>query len=504
MNLNWSLIRFLYGVLLLVESFFLGLSTVVALYYYIEVGETDWKALLATTVFALLMGLLLYKSGKRTHTEHISSREGFFVVASVWILFTLVGMIPYIITGTCHSVADAFIEAMSGFTTTGCTILEDIDIQPHGILFWRGLTQWLGGLGIVVISLALLPLIGSGATQIFGAETNGLGVDKLRPKITETSRRLFGIYLLLSLFNVLLYAVGPMSWYDSVCHMFSTMASGGFSTHQDSIGFYHSRYIEYICIIFTFLTSVNFNLYYFFGIGKWKHFWRNEELRWFCFFVLGITFLFMFLNSITRASDTVTPEQFASLGDGTLECNFRSSLFHTLSIVSSAGFQAQYFDYGLWGPIFWLPTLLLMIMGGCSGSTAGGLKVVRFVVLIKNTRNEFFQILHPRSYTSVRLNGHTLAGEVVYKILAMISIYLILLVASIFILQCLGLDFVTSIGTSISALGNTGPALGATGPAFTWAALPSIAKWYLSFAMLVGRLEIFTVIIVFTRMFWKK
>lgn len=503
MKLNWSLIRFVYGVLMLSESLFLGLSTGVAVYYHYAIGERDWTALLATTIIALTLGLGCYVTGKRK-SEPISSREGLFVVASVWVLFTLVGMLPYLFYGTCTNVADAFIETMSGFTTTGCTVITDLESQPHGILFWRGLTQWLGGLGIVVISLALLPLIGAGATQIFGAETNGLGVDKLRPKIAETAQRLFFIYVILSVANVLLYAVGPMSWYDSVVHMFSTMATGGFSTHSESLGFFHSGYVEYICIIFTFLSSVNFNLYYLCGIGKWKHFWHNEEFRWFFFIVLGFTGLFMILNIITRASDAVTPEQFAALGDGTLECNFRSSLFHTLSIISSAGFQAEYYDYGLWGPVFWLPTLLLMVMGGCSSSTAGGLKVVRFVVLIKNTKNEFLQILYPRSYTAVRLNGHTLSGEAVYKILAMISIYMILLVASIFILQCLGLDFVTSIGTAISAFGNTGPALGATGPAFTWAPLPMLAKWYLAFAMLVGRLEIFTVIIIFTKMFWKK
>lgn len=504
MNLNWSLIRYLYGLLLLIESFFLGLSSCVAVFYHYECGETDWKALSVSTVICLILGLGFYKTGKKNIRDRVSTREGFFVVASVWVLFTLVGMIPYLLTGACTNVSDAFIEAMSGFSTTGCTILENIDYLPHGILFWRGLTQWIGGLGIVVISLALLPFIGSGATLFFGAETNGLGVDKLRPKIAETSRRLFGIYLFLTVMNILLYAVGPMSWYDSVVHSFSTMASGGFSTHQDSIGFYHSRYIEYVCIVFTFLTCVNFNLYYFAGIGKWRHFWKNEELRWFCGIVLCFTLLFMFLNCITRHSAEVTPEQYAALGDGSFECIFRSSLFHTLAIISSAGFQAEYFDYGLWGSIFWLPTLLLMMMGGCSGSTAAGLKIVRIVVLIKNTKNEFLQIIHPNSYTAVRLNGHTISGEVVYKILALISIYLMLLVASIFILQCMGVDFVTSIGTSVSALGNIGPALGTTGPAFTWAALPAMAKWYLSFAMLVGRLEIFTVIIIFTKMFWRK
>lgn len=504
MRMNWRLIRYVYGVLLLVESFFLGLSTLVALFYHYTLGESDWIAFAATTLLANVIGWILLRTGKHYSSNKISTREGFFVVATVWILFTIIGMVPYLITGTTQTITDAFIEAMSGFTTTGCTIINDLEAQQHGILFWRGLTQWLGGLGIVVISMALLPLIGTGATQIFGAETNGLRVDKLRPKITETAQRLFGIYVVLSAANVLMYALGPMSWYDSVVHTFSTMASGGFSTHSSSIGFFHSRYVEYVCILFTFLTSVNFNLYYFFGKGKWNYFWKNEELRWFCFIVMGFTGLFMFLNYLTSVSPTTTPEQLASLGDGTFECNFRSSLFHTLSIVSSAGFQSEYFDYVMWGSLFWLPTLLLMVMGGCSGSTAGGLKVVRFVVLLKNMKNEFLQILHPHTYTSVRLNGQTVSNDSVYKIMAMIFIYMMLLIVSVFVLQCVGLDFVTSIGTSISALGNTGPGLGATGPAFTWAALPAFAKWFLSFEMLVGRLEIFTVIIVFTKMFWKK
>lgn len=488
---------------MLVESFFLGISTAVAVFYHYRTGDSDVPALLIPTLLALFGGLILLYTGRRT-TDKISTREGFFVVASTWILFTLVGMLPYLFCGACHTVTDAFLEAMSGFTTTGCTVIDDLDYQPHGVLFWRGLTQWLGGLGIVVISLALLPLIGVGATQIFGAETNGIRVDKLRPKITETARRLFGIYFVLSILNVLLYALGPMSWYDSVVHMFSTMGTGGFSTHQDSIGYFRSAYVEYICIIFMFLSSVNFNLYYFVGVGMWKRFWYFEEFRWMCYIVAISTVVFVVANCFITLSDDVTPDQLAALGDGTWECRFRTSLFHCLSILSSSGFQAQYYDYCAWGSIFWMPTLLLMAIGGSSGSTAGGLKVVRFAVIIKNIKNEILQQLYPQSYTSVRLNGHTLPNESVFKILSLVSVYLMLVVASVFILQLMGLDFTTSLGSAISALGNTGPALGATGPAFTWSALPAAAKWYLAFAMLVGRLEIFTVILVFTKVFWKK
>lgn len=504
MKLNWRLIRYILGLLLLVESFFLLVTAGVGFYYHVTQGETDWIYFLTVALCTSALGLWGWLSN-RHHTIQISTREGFFVVSFTWVMFSIIGMVPYLLNGTCSTVADAFLETMSGFTTTGCTTIQNLEEQPHAILFWRCLTQWLGGLGIVVISLALMPLIGTGATQIFGAETNGIQVDKLRPKIQQTARRLWGIYVTLSLLNAILYWVAGMSVFDAVCHTFSTMASGGFSNYGDSLGHFHSPLIEYICIAFLFLTSVNFNLYYFIGVGRFHYWWKNEEFRMFSFAVVGFTVLFLLLNAATRwCSDSVTPEQIAALDNGTFESAFRSALFHTLAICSSAGFQAEYFDYVVWGPVFWIPTLILMAMGGCTSSTAGGLKVVRMVVLVKNTRNELLQALNPRSFTSVRLNGHTLHTEAVYKILAMLSIYLILVVVSIFLMQCLGLTLDTSIGAVISAFGNTGPALGTLGPAFTWADVPELGKWYLSLCMLVGRLEIFTVVLLFLPMFWKK
>ncbi|MDO4497017.1 MAG: TrkH family potassium uptake protein [Bacteroidales bacterium] len=503
MKLNWALVRFIFGLLLIVEAVFMMVSAGVALFYHYHAGDNDWWALAVPAMLTGLSGWAFWHSG-RHHNSQITTREGFFIVSCTWVLFTLFGMLPFLFSGACHHVSDAFLEAMAGFTTTGCTTINNLEEIPHGIHFWRCLTQWLGGLGIVVISLALLPMIGSGATQIFGAETNGLHVDKLRPKIQHTARRLWGIYVTLSVANAVLYWVAGMSVFDAICHTFSTMASGGFSTHQDSIGYYHSPAIEYVCIVFLFLTSVNFNLYYFLGIGHLRAFWRNEELRWFTGIVFGFTLLFMSLDGATRFFSETESEQLSALGDGTFLCSLRTALFHTLTIVSSAGFQAEYFDYVKWGAVFWMPTLLLMACGGCTSSTAGGLKVVRFVVLMKNARNEILQALHPRAYVAVRLNGHTLASETVYKVLAMFSIYVILAVVSIFFLQLLGLSFDTAIGTAVSALGNTGPALGDLGPAFTWSEVPALGKWYLSLLMLVGRLEIFTVLLIFSPMFWKK
>lgn len=503
MKINWRLIRYIFGALLLMEGLFMGISTLVALYYHEVAGEEDWLQLLIATLITMSLGGSFWYTNRR-HTRTITTREGFLVVSMAWIVFCTLGMLPLLWTGACSDVASAYLEAMSGFTTTGCTTIDNIDSQPHGVLFWRHLMQWIGGLGIVVISLALLPLIGTGGTQAFGAETNGLSVDKLRPRISQTARRLLVIYFGLTVACCVLYGLGEMSWFDAVCHSFSTMASGGFSTHQDSIGYFHSAYIEYVCIAFQFITSVNFNLIYILTRGQVRMVYRNEELRWFSAFVLGFTLLFMGLQFVTQQNALIPECHYGTLGDGSLECSFRTSLFHTLTIVSSAGYQASYFDYNLWGSLFWLPTLFLMVMGGCTSSTAGGLKVVRIIVIIKNARNQFLHALMPRTYSNVRLNGHILPNDVVFKVLAMLSVYLILLVISIFVMQICGLDFDTSIGTSISALGNIGPALAQTGPAYTWSWLPDVAKWYLSFMMLVGRLEIFTVIVVFTPMFWKK
>lgn len=499
---NYAFIRYIFGVLLFMESLFMAVASGVSAYYCYTAGDSDLIALLIPTIITMLTGIGLWYSGRK-HTDRFTLKEGFLIVALAWVLFSLFGMWPYLIYGTVDNVTDAFFETMSGFSTTGATILENIDQQPHGILFWRCLTQWIGGLGIVVFTLALLPLIGTGGTQMFNAEVTGLGVDKLRPKIQNTSRHLWSIYLGLTIICAALFFVGDMSLFDSVCHALSTLATGGFSTHQTSIGYFNSPYIEYVCAAFMFISSLNYSLFYTLGVGKWKQFWHNEEFRWFFFIVSGSTLLFMVLQWGTFYWGTPTSEQLATLPTD-YESSFRTSLFHTISIISSSGFQATHFDYVSWGAVFWMPTLVLMVCGGCAGSTAGGIKVIRFIVLLKNTVNEFLHQLHPRSITAVRLNGHSVAPIVVQKVLAFIFIFLMLILFGCFFMQCLGLSFETALGSTISALGNTGPALGATGPAFTWASVPDIGKWFASFLMLVGRLEIFTVILLFTKMFWQK
>ena len=505
MLINWRTIRYIFGNLLLLLSFFMTVATGVAVFYHYRCGDNDWWAFLVTTLITIVIGAVSAISARK-HKNTLSIREGFLVVAMSWVLFSAFGMLPYLFVGSCPTVAGAFMETMAGFTTTGCTVITDIESQPHGIIFWRCLTQWVGGLGIVVFSLSMLPMLGIGLTTMYNAEVSGLGVEKLRPKISATARRLWIIYLFFSALCGVSYWLCGMPVFDAVCHTLSTMASGGFSTHQASIGYFQSPAIEYVCAIFMIITTCNYSLYYMAAVGKFKHFWRNEEFRFYILLILGATVLFMLLEGISRWDQFVLiePDQEAALGDGSFLTSFRTMFFHTATIISSSGFQAQYFDYQLWGPVFWVPTLILMVMGGCAGSTAGGLKVIRFMVLGKNARNEFLQQIDPRTYTAVRINGHTIPNEMVHRVMALMLTYIFLVVVSIFFLQILGLSFDTAIGTTISAFGNTGPALGSTGPAFNWANVPEIGKWYLSVCMLIGRLEVFTVVLMFLPMFWKK
>lgn len=492
--------RHILGMLLMLETAALLLAALTSAGYWLAMGEADFPSLAIPMLLCGVTGAILIWSN-RHYSTHISQREGFFVVAVAWVLFSVFGMLPYLLYGTCQSVTDAFLETMSGFTTTGCTVLETIDQQPHGILLWRSLTQWIGGLGIVVFTLALLPRIQTGNIQMFSAEVTGMTVDKLRPKIQATSRRLWIIYVILTLVCAMLYCLGGMSIFDSLCHALTTMSSGGFSTHQSSLGYFHSPFIEYVCCTFLFITSLNFSLFYMVGRGYFLHLWRNEEARWFAVIVITFVVLFCLIGLHEEARHDLQPEQLAALPRG-IEPTFRASLFHVLSIVSTCGFQGESFDYQLWGVPFWLPTILLMACGGCAGSTAGGLKVLRVAILLKTLRMELRRQVFPRHIHVVRLNGQALPSDHLYRTLAFFFMFVMSALACIFCLQMQGLDTNTALGTTISALGNCGPGLGTTGPAFTWAQLPDFSKWVMSAAMLIGRLEFFTVILLFTRSFW--
>lgn len=446
----------------------------------------------------LSIGKWKARHSNEDQSKYFSRADSFMVVTLTWVLFSLIGMIPYM-TLAGMSIEDAMFEAMSGFTTTGASVISDIDGLSHGLKFWRCITQWMGGLGIVVFTFALVPTGEMRNNKIFSAETSGIGMDKLSPKIATTARRLMMIYLMLTIVCALFYYAGPMNAFDAICHSFTTTATGGFSTRTASIAYYNSPYIEYVAAVFMFLSSLNFGMFYYAIIRRWDIIRSNEELNAFVKIVLTAVVVFVLLfNFASHASESLH-----TLPIG-LEEQFRSALFHVTSIISSTGYAAMKFDYVSWGDVYLIPTIMLMIIGSCAGSTAGGIKVVRFVVALKAIRNEFIKQLHPRAVLSVSLGGRVMENERVRRTLCYFVIYAIMIMLAISVMTLLGMDFTTAFGSSISALSNIGPGAGLTGPASNYSMVHPAIKWLMSFYMLVGRLEIYTVLFLFMPSFYKK
>lgn len=504
----------IYGIFILVEAFFMMIASMVALYYNVHGGERDVVSLLASTMITGIFGFILLsagrekakKSGSRDKKiDSLTMKDSFILVTVTWILFAVFGMLPFIFTGAIDNITDAFFESMSGFTTTGSTIMNNIDAQPHGILMWRSMIQWLGGLGIIVLFLAIIPAVNknSNKNMLFSAEASGLGVQKLHPKMAVTARRLWTVYIVLTAACALAYWAGPMNLFDAVCHAFTTLASGGFSTHQASIGYYNSRYIEYVCIFFMLSSGVNFSLYYFLFRGDVKYFAKNEELRWWLsvvFLCVAVTMALFYIapDIKTVATDTsVYPEPDA-------ETRFRTAFFHVTAIVTSTGYQGSCYDYNLWGGLFLVPTLLLMLSGSCAGSTSGGIKTIRWMVCMKSIGNTVKQMLHPSAVFTVKVNKEVVSNDILLRTLNFLFFYVILCIVSVVVLVISGCDFREGVFNTVTALSNMGPGVGSTGPATTFSDLSVMAKWVMSFLMLVGRLEIFTVLLLFTPSFWNK
>ena len=385
-------------------------------------------------------------------------------------------------------ITNAFFETMSGFTSTGATVLDNIESLPHGLLFWRSMTQWIGGLGIIMFTIAVLPIFGVSGLQVFAAEASGPTHDKVHPRIGITAKWIWGIYTGLTFILVILLMLGGMNWFDSICHAFATTGTGGFSTKQASVAYYHSPYIEYVISLFMFVSGINFTLLLFFVNRKFKKVIDNAELKWYFWSVTGFTTVIAVILYYT-----------SSMG---MEEAFRKSLFQVISLHTSTGFATD--DYMLWTPILWGLLTIVMIMGACAGSTTGGLKCIRMVILAKVSRNEFKHILHPNAVLPVRVNKQVISPSIVSTVLAFFFLYFIIAIIGILIMMGMGIDAEESIGCVVSSIGNMGPGLGDTGPAYSWNSLPDAAKWLLSFLMLLGRLELFTVLLLFTPEFWKR
>ncbi|HOG05631.1 MAG: TrkH family potassium uptake protein [Paludibacter sp.] len=486
-NLNHKLILRITGSLLLFEGLFLLLSSFVAFIYKEDVL---YHFLIATGVSGAL-GVLFYLVGKNA-SEEIGKREGSIVVTSIWLVFTFIGLLPYWLGGYIPSFTDAFFETMSGFTTTGASILTDVESLPHSLLFWRSLTHWIGGLGIIVISIALLPIFGFSAAQLFLAEATGPTQDKIHPRTTEVAKRLLGIYLILTLTEMLLLVAAGMDWFDAINHSFSTIATGGFSTKRASIAYWSSPAIQYIIILFMFLGGVNFPLFYFLIKGKFNKIKENEELHFFIFIILAFTLLI-----------GIATFDFTHLSSGAnYESTFRNSLFTVMSVITTTGFSTV--DYMNFAPFVWLLLMILMVTGSSAGSTAGGVKLIRVHIAMKFIYFRIKKIVHPNAVFPIKYNNQIMKNDIIMRVLAFILLYIVLIVVGSVILAASGMGFLESIGGMISCMGNVGVAFGEFGPSIGFSGLSVFAKWFLSAMMLIGRLELFTVFVLFTPIFWRK
>lgn len=484
---NIKLISRILGSLILVEGVFL-LSAVLVAWLY---NEPNYTHFLITAAIAFVLGVAGVILG-RNSSPVIGKREGSFLVTSTWIVFSLIGMLPFWISGSIVSFTDAFFETMSGFTTTGASILNNIEELPFSILYWRSLTQWIGGLGIIVISMALLPIFGFSSVQIFSAEATGPTKDKIHPKISDTAKRLLAIYVLLTLAETVLLAIAGMSWFDAVCHSLTTIATGGFSTKQASIGHWNSPLIEYIITFFMIFSGVNFTMYYFLIKLKFEKVTKNQELR----FYLSLIILFTLLIGFSQFDFSAVH----SWRD--IESGFRNSLFTVSSLITTTGYCTV--DYSLWKPFTWFILLIAMLIGSSAGSTAGGIKVVRIVLILKYCYYEFKRLIHPNAIFPVRYNEQIVKEDVITRVLAFILLYFMLIAIGVLVLSFSGLGFEESISGMVTCLSDVGPGLGDIGPANNFHALPAFSKWFLSVIMLIGRLELFTVLLIFTPVFWKK
>ncbi|MFA5621809.1 MAG: TrkH family potassium uptake protein [Thermovirgaceae bacterium] len=452
-------------------------------------GSGDLFPLLWGMGAGLGVSALLFVVGSKAKVGDLGLREAFAVVSLSWVLASAIAGIPYLLNGTVPTYTEAFFEAMSGFTTTGATVLTDIQSNPRGILFWRDLTQWLGGMGIIVLSLAVLPFLKVGGMQLYKAEVPGPMPEKITPRVHQTALLLWGVYLLLSLLQTSALLLGGMSLFESLTHTFGTMATGGFSPLNRSIGQYGNAYFEWVIILFMFLAGTNFVLHFLLLRGDLGAWWRNEEFR---FYVKLLAVAILLAAAFLFSSGT-----YEKLSD-----SIRYGAFQVVSIVTTTGFVTA--DFGLWPNFLQYLLLLLMFVGGCAGSTVGGIKSMRIMVLVKHVKAELQRLLHPRAIFTVRIGGKVLEREVISSVTAFFVMYIGLFALAAMAMAALGLDVLTAIASAAAAIGNIGPALGSVGPSSNYAHVPAAGKWILSFCMLLGRLEIYTVMMLFLPGTWRR
>ncbi len=471
------------SVLMLIISLFIFLSALVALYYR---EFSSVFAFLKTLLIVVPLSLLVYFMTWKSKNGVLGTREGFLLVSSSWITASLAGALPFTFDHEIPGYTDAFFETMSGFTTTGASILTDIEGLSHGMLFWRSMTHWLGGMGIVVLTVALLPLLGIGGTQLLRAEAPGPSLDKITPKITQNAKILWLIYVGFTFVEIVLLMFGGMSLFDASTHTFGTMATGGFSTRAASVGAFDSAFIHIVITVFMVLAGMNFNLYYKILSGNFRGFFRDTEMKVYISIFLVVTLLIS-INLLGTYGSFGKSLQYAG--------------FQAASILTTTGYATA--DYSLWPAFSQNALFFLMFVGGCSGSTGGGLKVIRIVTLFKLAIHEMKQMIYPSGVFRLRMNGIVMKKDIVYPIAGFFFLYFLLLLAVTLSVSSGGYSIITSFSTALATLGNIGPGFGKIGPAFNYSFFPGYIKWILSVAMMLGRLEIYTVLILITPKFWR-
>ena len=481
--INSKMIFRILGFLLLIETVMLLCCGGVSLFY----KENDLQSFLVSSAITTSIGILLLAIGKDA-VKSLNRRDGYVIVSVAWVTFSLFGMLPYYIGGYIPSITDAFFETMSGFSSTGATIMNNIESMPHGILFWRAMTQWIGGLGIVFFTIAVLPIFGMGGIQVFAAEASGPTHDKVHPRIGITAKWIWGIYAGMTGTLIVLLVFGGMSVFDSICHAFTTTSTGGFSTKQASIEYYHSPYIDYVISIFMFLSGINFTLLLLMFNGKIKKFIHDAELK---FYFWCVSFFTIFIAVWLHQTSSMEIEE-----------AFRKSLFQVISLQTSTGFATA--DYMLWPSILWGCLLIVMIIGACAGSTGGGIKVSRVLILFKAIRKELSMMIHPRMVKKIKMDGHNLSHETLRSTNVYMTAYFIVLFVSLLIVCLDEYDLSTNFTAVLATLNNIGPGLELVGPTQNFALFSPLSKCVLMFDMLAGRLELFPMLVILLPSCWKK
>ena len=478
---NWRLVFKTMGVLTMLEAQFMLIPTFAAWWYQ----EADLGAWIAAGAITWLSCWWMLAAGRNAE-KRVGEREGYVIVAAVWIVYSLFGMLPYWLSGALPSITDAWYETMAGFTTTGSTVFTDVAAQTHSTLLWRALTQWIGGMGIIVLSVAILPMFGLGGMQLYSAEVTGVSYDKLSPRIADTAKHMWVTYILLTLGEGILLWLCGMDRFDALCHSMATISTGGFATHNDSVIAYTPD-IQWIILLFMLLSGINFTQLIYAFRGKPQRLFRDEETRWYIWACI-IAGLILTIGLLIFTNGALT--------------SIRLGFFTAVATITSTGFVAA--DYMTWPPILWMIVFFLMFTGGASGSTSGGMKWVRLAIFAKSALAEIKRRIHPNAVIPVRFNGNTLREQTTSNVVAFMFFYIVIIILASLCFCACGIGFDESIGVAVSMIGNVGVSIGQWGSSGCYAAFPDAAKWTATFVMLIGRLEIFTVLLLFSRALWKK